>query len=467
MSEATSEANAGEPGEPISSEAVCRVDDNTLDTGKIPIVFVPGVMGSRLHFPEIGQSWDPDSTWAMIHWVRISAERTRQEFTLTNPAEVMTENDDLTAAQRERGWAGVAWGFYGQFVQDLQRQRFGRYQTPVYVIGYDWRQNNRTSGDAVARRIEQILAREGVERFILISHSMGGLVTRACLKNNAGVAGKAIGVVHIAQPVHGAAVLVRRMFTGAVSSVDGGVGLAMVLGNNRKKFQTIMSALPGPMQLLVTNHYRDTDGSGWYDYASFEHPATTQRWEGDVWSLYASPQSPPGLLAPAGQPYSLDPVPRREFARRLAEARDYHAWVDVWKHEQTWSIYSTGLVADMRVHFELPAAHYDMHVMPSFDMAPPVILYSAKRADGTEVTVGDPNPENRGNVMRRRPQSDSTVPTPSGEGLFPGQQHAVKIGSDYDALRQFRISGAAHDAICHDGNCERCLFDILRHVLGV
>jgi len=452
---------------PISREAVCRIDDNTLETGKIPIVFVPGVMGSRIHFPDIGQSWDPDSTWAMIHWVRISAERTRQEFALSNPGEVMTDNDDLTQAQRDRGWPGVAWGFYGQFVQDLQAQRFGRYQTPVYVIGYDWRQNNRTSGDAVARRINEILEIEGVDRFILISHSMGGLVTRACLKNNADVAGKLMGVVHIAQPVHGGVVLVRRMFTGAVSSVDGGFGLSMVLGNDRKKFATIMSALPGPMQLLVTPAYRDTDGSNWYDYASFEHPAVTTAWAGNVWDLYASPASPPGLLAPAGESYSVDPVPRREFGRRLTEARAYHDWVGVWKHEKTWAIYSTGLEVDMRVHFALPAAHYEMHVLPSYDMAPPVILYSARRADGTEVTVSDPNPADRGNVRIRRAQSDSTVPTPSAEGLFPDQRHPVVIGTDYETHRQFRISGAAHDAICHNANCERCLFDILRHILGI
>lgn len=452
---------------PISSEAVCRIDDNTLETGKIPIVFVPGVMGSRLHFPDIDQSWDPDSTWAMIHWVRISAERTRTEFALSNPGEVMSDNDDLTQVQRDRGWAGLAWEFYGTFLQDLQRQRFGRYQTPVYAIGYDWRQNNRTSGDAVARRINQILEIEGAERFILISHSMGGLVTRACLKNNADVAGKMMGVVHIAQPVHGGVVLVRRMFTGAVSSEDGGWGLSTILGNTRKKFSTIMSALPGPMQLMVTPNYRDTDGSAWYDYTTFANPEVRRTWEGNTWDLYSMPQSPPGLLAPAGQPYSVDPVPRREFGRRLAEARAYHDWIGVWKHEKTWSIYSTGLVVDMRVHFALPADHYEMTVLPGYDMAPPVILYSARRADGTEVTVTDPNPENRGNVLKRRIGSDGTVPDPSGEGLFPGQRHPVAIGSDYETLRQFRISGAAHDAICHNANCERCLFDILRHVLGI
>jgi hypothetical protein len=51
------------------------------------------------------------------------------------------------------------------------------------------------------------------------------------------------------------------------------------------------------------------------------------------------------------------------------------------------------------------------------------------------------------------------VPDSSAEGLFPGQRHGVRITGNYDTLRQFRISGAAHDAICHHPQCERLLFD--------
>jgi pimeloyl-ACP methyl ester carboxylesterase len=452
---------------PPTTEPVARNGDNTLDTATIPIVFVPGVMGSRLQFTTLGQAWDPDSNWSMIHWVRISAERCRREFALENPAEVMNDNSSLTPAQRDRGWAGVAWEFYGQFVRDLAAQRFGRYRTPVYVIGYDWRQNNRTSGDAVAARIRGILATEGAERFILISHSMGGLVTRACLKDHQDVADKLLGVVHIAQPVHGGLVLVRRMFTGAVSSVDGGRGLSMILGNDRQKFQTIMSALPGPMQLLVTANYRDTDRSWWYDYVTFEEPAVTRRWEGNAWDLYLQPQSPPGLLAPAGEPYAVPDNVRREFVRRIGEARRYHEWVGVWKHDRTWAIYSTGLTVDMRVHFQLPPLRVEIQVLPGGGFGPPTVLYYGTRADGSTAYVREPNPENRGNVMRRRAESDGTVPDSSAEGLFPDQRHDIGTTGDYNTLRQFRISGAAHDAICHHPQCERRLFDIMRHILGI
>jgi pimeloyl-ACP methyl ester carboxylesterase len=455
------------PPTPPTTEPVARVGDNTLDTATIPIVFVPGVMGSRLHFTSIDESWDPDSNWAMIHWVRISAERCRQEFALSNPAEVMNDNDDLTAAQRDRGWAGVAWDFYGQFVRDLAAQRFSRYRTPVYVIGYDWRQNNRDSGNAVASRIRGILASEGAERFILISHSMGGLVTRSCLKNHSDIADKLMGVVHIAQPVNGGVVLVRRMFTGAISSVDGGTGLSTILGDTRPKFQTIMSALPGPMQLLVTPNYRDTNGSWWYDYVTFEHPNVTHRWEGNSWDLYLQPASPPGLLAPAGESYAITGAVRTEFVRRIGEARSFHDGLGLWKHERTWAINSTGQTVDMRVHFQLPPLRVEVQILPGDGFGGGSVLYYGTRADGSTAYVDSPNPANRGNIMRRRNESDGTVPISSAEGLFPGQHHGVGTTGDYNQLRQFRISGATHDAICHHRDCERRLFDIMRHILGI
>lgn len=439
-----------------SEQPICRDSDNTIDTGTIPLVFVPGVMGSRLHFPEIDEQWDPDSNWAMSHWLTSSAETSRQEFSLDNPAEVMTDGSGLSSIQRSRGWGGVSWDFYGTFVRHLSDEWFVNYDTPVYVIGYDWRQDNRDSGNAVAERIRWILEDAGADRFILISHSMGGLVTRSCLKDHSDVAEKLMGVIHIAQPVCGGVVLVRRMFTGALSEHDGGKLFSSILGNTRKKALTIASGMPGPLQLLVTRHYRDTDGSWWYGYSTFEEPDVPLLWEGDPWSLYLEQQSPPGLLPPVGEDYAPIMAARIGLIHRIIEARVFHNWLGLWKHEKTWAINSTGLTVDMRLDFELPPVVYDDGWFTD----------TATRADGTEVEIDDPNPADRGNILRRRSRSDGTVPITSAEALFRGQRHAVEIGADYDTKRQFRISGAAHDAICHHPDCERALYDIIRHILG-
>ncbi len=134
-------------------EAVCRMEDNVLDTGTVPLIFVPGVMGSRITIRG-GYAWDPDSNMNMLGWAGRSVNTAYTALHARNSGTVKTDNSDLSAAQRARGWAGVAWGFYGTFVQDLQRRRFGTYTTPVYVVGYDWRQSNRRSGRYLGRKVQ-------------------------------------------------------------------------------------------------------------------------------------------------------------------------------------------------------------------------------------------------------------------------------------------------------------------------
>ncbi|GEM_PF-2611795 len=452
---------------PIDAQ-VCRVDDNTLDTGTIPIIFVPGVMGSRLHFPGLDQSWDPDSSWAMVHWVTVGAETARVELGVGTPAEVMTDGSSLTQAQRDRGWGNVAWSFYGTFVRDLEGQTFGRYTTPVYVIGYDWRQSNRDSGRAVATRINEILEIEETEKFIMISHSMGGLVTRACLHdtaNNHGVHDKCMGIVHIAQPVHGGVVLVRRMFSGSTSELDGGYLFSTILGDTREKSLTISANMAGPLQLLVTPNYLNPAGQDWYSRRTFEDPAAGfTAWTGRTWDHYLSPVSPPGLLPPATEPYSPSVAARTQLTRNIRLAAAFHDWIGVWKHPQTWSIYATGGTVDTSVRFGLPPLSVRTEGWVFKD-------YFGMRADGTEVEVEDPNPADRGVIVTRTTDSDGTVPVPSAQGLFPGEAHTIALGSDYSVRHQFEIvdatEAAAHDAICHHPIAEVATFDILRHILGI
>ena len=69
----------------------------------------------------------------------------------------------------------------------------------------------------------------------------------------------------------------------------------------------------------------------------------------------------------------------------------------------------------------------------------------------------------------RREQGDGTVPAPSAQGLFPGESHEVEEHTtDYEQRHQFVVRGEAaeHDAICHHPDAERCLFDLMRHMLG-
>jgi hypothetical protein len=456
-------------------QPVARERDNTIDTGTIPIIFVPGIMGTRLHFTTTGNYWDPDhKVTRMSHWLTTGPEKVRREFALSTPATVMAEGKGYTEEQLARGWAGVAKEFYKPLLEHLAKKDYGAYDTPVYAIGYDWRQNNNDSGDAIMKRIAEILEIEQAERYILLSHSMGGLATRAGLKRNAEVAGKALGVCHIAQPVTGAAVAARRMFTGATYGGDG-VAMMALLGNNRQKFATIASALPGAISLLPTQDFTNTGGGDWYTYRTFEEPDINRAWQGSAWTHYAKPQSPPGLLAPADSRHTIDPVPRREMGRRIDEARSFHLGLGLYKHEHTWTFYGDGNTTDTSLDFSLPPVHAEfsllstaLHALNPFSDD---LQYKAKRADGSEVTVPGSrvDPSDRGCVLKQTNRSDGTVPVASAQALFPGQGHRYnkQDAHNLELERQFfHFGGAAHDKICTDPPCLDFLDELVTHLVG-
>ena len=77
-----------------------------------PIVFLPGVMGSRLYFQNSGKFWDPDSTLRMLRWLPIwpfrSNDDNRRELHAREPAAVMI--DPLDAGSMDAQEVRLGWG---------------------------------------------------------------------------------------------------------------------------------------------------------------------------------------------------------------------------------------------------------------------------------------------------------------------------------------------------------------------
>jgi len=374
-------------------------------------------MGSRLHLPNVGEDWDPDSMLAMLHWVRISAERERQEIHWSAPATVMTAADGLTDVETKHGFGGVAADFYREFLRYLVDLKFCA-TTPVWAVGYDWRQGNRDSGNALDRQIENILGAESATNFILITHSMGGIVSRASLKiDGFSHASKCLGVIHVVQPVRGAAVFYRRMYTGALSALDGGWAIAHIQGTSAHDFATILSALRGPCELIPNDDYRDIGGAEWLmdarptPPAAFPHP---------VWSSYLSADAPPGVWWSVAGEKSGSPLlgtPESELKKRIAEAQTFHDWLGSFKHEKTWAVYSTGRVSSTGMDT-------DMGVQFGNDK------------------------KDRGAQMVRRSTGDGTVPDTSGSALFSVAETSDDVtGAIFTvnpAMRQSKVTGVDH-----------------------
>ena len=287
----------------------------------IPVVFLPGVMGSNLMSPDGKSIWKVDGTWSMKSWLVRGAEERRKLLdptkTVVDPSgKIEPESPQerlLFSSRRERGWGEVGAMSYGTFLPWLQealndnqtmltnktskngsltlRERLldkalgaetgespltteevalsYQYLFPVHAVGYNWLQSNMDSAQALADRIEKIIgdykaSGRKCEKVILVTHSMGGLVARYYSELLDGDFGKknVLGIVHGVMPDRGAPMAYKRMKAGEA----GPVGL--VIGSSGGEMTPVLAQSPGPLQLLPGKGY----GMGWFHVEGLQQP---------------------------------------------------------------------------------------------------------------------------------------------------------------------------------------------------
>ena len=297
-----------------------------------PILFFPGVMGSRLYFPAADRFWDPDSSRHMLRWVPVRPIRrdddNRRDMHVNQPAGVVVTplDNQVTAAEAARGWGGVIWSYYGTILRDLQNT----YPTAgVYAVGYDWRQRIQWLGMYAAQRIQKALAVTGATEFSAVTHSMGGLVLRAAFAVAPALIALVRKVVHICQPSAGAVILYRRLLTGLLRPYDGGGSVSdrafrLILGNTRTAFLGNMSGMPGPMQLLPSPFF----------------PAASGPWNP---LLPAGPPYASGNVPPAIGDGGLTPAVAADLAARVTDVNAFHKFLVCPENPalvpKTWLLY--------------------------------------------------------------------------------------------------------------------------------
>lgn len=288
----------------------------------IPVVFLPGVMGSNLMNPDDGKPvWTVNGTASMLPWMgRGPAKRKKildPTKTVVDPSgKIETESSEerlLFSSRRERGWGEVGAMSYGTFLPWLQgalndnqtmlknktskngrltlRERLMdkplgaeigesnltsdevalsyQYLFPVHAVGYNWLQSNVDSAQALAGRIDKIIndyksSGRKCEKVILVTHSMGGLVARYYSELLEGDYGKKniLGIVHGVMPDRGAPMAYKRMKAGEA------VPVGLVIGSSGAEMTPVLAQSPGPLQLLPGKGY----GMGWFHVEGFQQP---------------------------------------------------------------------------------------------------------------------------------------------------------------------------------------------------
>lgn len=143
--------------------------------------------------------------------------------------------------------------------------KHAKHYFPVYAVGYNWLEDCAESSQRLEKRVVEIIefwtkAKRRCDKVILVTHSMGGLVARACAKR---IPDRIAGVIHGVMPAFGAPAAYRRMVCGTESSSpDNGpldnlaaARLAKILGETTEKTTAVLATAPGALELLPNHLY--------------------------------------------------------------------------------------------------------------------------------------------------------------------------------------------------------------------
>jgi pimeloyl-ACP methyl ester carboxylesterase len=143
--------------------------------------------------------------------------------------------------------------------------KHAEYYYPVYAAGYCWLHDCQTSAELLEKRILGIIdawtkTKRKCSKVILVTHSMGGLVARACAKR---IPDKIAGVIHGVMPALGAPVAYRRIACGTEPYAPNsnplkkfaGSRAAIILGDSTAKTTPVLATSPGALQLLPNHLY--------------------------------------------------------------------------------------------------------------------------------------------------------------------------------------------------------------------
>jgi pimeloyl-ACP methyl ester carboxylesterase len=475
----------------------------------IPVIFVPGIMGSNLRVKRDAPV-DPkaegqpgEAVWRapngkqagaleVMKWLNRNP-RQRQlalnpktlevdDSGLIEPPGPSSEADDSPGAApstqtlRERGWGEVHWESYGILLGELESnlnatfsvdasgkrqlrkhwrrvidcdpalwgvrgvepltdaelEKYAAYQYPVYAVGYNWLQSCDKSAERLERRVDEIIAfwksrKHECEQVVLVTHSMGGLVARACAKR---IPGKIAGIVHGAMPALGAPVAYRRIACGTeMPWEDAGVaeeiktmGFGVIAGSSAAETTAVMATAPGVLELLPNQSY----ARPWLHLrtvSTVNKEKQYQDWvnlpSGSPYALYRDLQAWYRMIDPTlADPANLHGKGRVERAIGLAidQAEAFHTrTLDNYYHPNSYAFYGAG--AEHLAFSRISWIAEDKPLAGRVALTPALVREAKPKSrlpdGGRWVDIAGHTLEFKPDVQDAR--GDGTVPTASGD----------------------------------------------------
>lgn len=357
-------------------------------TAVIPIVFLPGIMGTNLMSEDGTKLWRPpnaDGPLAILgaigqmfaYLFRGAATRQRtldpKIAKVDDRGAIDAESSMKKEVARARGWGALMRSAYHPAMAMMQKRlnnimedgaalewwkeeglhaptdygdekgnaalnpedfkHAAHYRFEVWGGGYNWLQSNRDSGQDLIDYIEDVVLAhhraqgQTAEKVILVTHSMGGLVARAM--DHVHGYDKILGVVHGVMPATGAPATYHHCRCG----YDG--PSQIILGKNAAEVVAVVANAPGAMELLPSADYGE--GRAWLKLGGDEKTPSHELPVSDPYSeIYQSrewfglvPKEGEGMLDPAGsgKRKKMKGISISSFDpldRKIDEVREFH-----------------------------------------------------------------------------------------------------------------------------------------------
>jgi pimeloyl-ACP methyl ester carboxylesterase len=210
-----------------------------------PLVFIPGIAGSRLVRASDGSE----------RWPGLLTFHDGLTLDPTDPARIA----DIVPGGPVRSVSafGRTVQIYGPL---LDRLTSAGYRTDgssptLYVFDYDWRKSNAENADALGRFIEGIRNSHFGSDVDIVAHSMGGLLAQRYILNHPGGAHHVAKLVTIGTPWLGAPKLVNTLETGEFFD---GLESLIVRQSTLKK---LVEFFPGAHELMPSPLYFELGGT--------------------------------------------------------------------------------------------------------------------------------------------------------------------------------------------------------------
>jgi hypothetical protein len=317
----------------------------------------------------------------------------------------------------------------------------------VYAVGYNWTASNLDSGQYLKDRIDAIIKKhkdkgETCEQVILVTHSMGGLVSRsACMLHGAKT--QVLGIIHGVQPVTGAPVAYWRMKAGFERTGwwPKSTLTAWVLGSDQKEVTALLGNMVGGLQLLPNRKYTpktDDPPGRWLEVygldGNLEQSIPAQDPYEEIYEKRTGPLKlvTDRYLRPGASASKIDAM-WGKYLNNLTQAKDFHQVLDLDKHDETQPFYGTGTqhATVDRVRF-FKKRWYPQTMSDEFGVRD----VDPEPADGEELCTGGDYTvytHQGGEVIALELQpangaGDGTVPESSGSALKPsGEAYGANV----------------------------------------